>query len=1044
MRPSTSATYTRFFFILTAVIFLAGIASAAVNGALQTTDSTGTVVNGNIYASKSAVYITGGPQNTKDPGLVPDGTYYFQVTDPSGSVLLSLDDISCRQVVVSGGRITGVPTTAPPLACVDGYHNLGTFNLANQEQPIQLCNPDSTKCPKDFADTPNPGGEYKTWLTPVADYSPTVNGTVQDNCSQPSSHVSFGFCDSDSKTDNFKIRAPGTASITACKFIDVDNNSTYDPLAGDYLISGWQITATGVDGGTVTQTTNQDGCTTFTYTFPKGVTTPEQVTLTEVQQSGWNQVAPTPLSGPAGSCTLSGSVVNGSDTCSVTNGVITATISPNDIAVAPFFGNAVGAALVGLEVSKTASGGNNFTWNITKSVDKTEIDDSNGTTTFNYTVTVTHDAGTGWQVQGSISVYNPNISGGSDGNGAIDGVTITDNIDNSGTCNVNGTGTNSYGPATVNGGDTLNVPYTCTFTNNPGSGINAFSVAWDPLYGGGPVSNSATYDFTSADTSVNITDTIAGSLGSVAIQSDNSTMCAAAISGFTGSNLACNVGGTVNGITTTTFTYSETFTDPAGTCTAHNNTATFTTNTNTTGNSNQITVTQCVGKDLTVSKTATAGFSSSIAKKVDKTKVEQSGGNITFNYTVTVSESLWTVSGNITLTNPNDWESISATVGDALSDSGGVCSVNGGSNSITLAAGGSTTLPYTCSFAARPAAVTGTNTASATVTAGIVPDTTVYSLAVGYTFATLTVTDTIQSSAHPTGCLATLGTVSVTTTTPSATPGCGVTSLATPSWGVFTYSITDSNASPGTCSSYDNTAQITGGSSSNTVTVTACNIGTGALTMGFWKNSNGAKIINAGLSTSGVCNSGTWLRLLNPYKDLSPTATCKQVTTYVSTVIGAATCGGSTCNPMLRAQMLATALDVYFSDPALGGNQIGAYNGLGSKQEALGGVAIDLSHLCNMTDGSSGSSCTGVYEDARPEFGIAGAPCLGTTVSQMLGYANYSSGANGSPVATANTGASWYNQNKAKQVFAKDGFDNTNNQIANIVPPGPGVCSPTF
>jgi hypothetical protein len=144
--------------------------------------------------------------------------------------------------------------------------------------------------------------------------------------------------------------------------------------------------------------------------------------------------------------------------------------------------------------------------------------------------------------------------------------------------------------------------------------------------------------------------------------------------------------------------------------------------------------------------------------------------------------------------------------------------------------------------------------------------------------------------------------------------------------------------------------------------------------MGFWKNTNGAKIINAGLSTSGVCNSGTWLRLLDPYKDLSPTATCKQVATYVSTVIGAATCGGSTCNPMLRAQMLATALDVYFSDPALGGNQIGAYNGLGSKQEALGGVAIDLSHLCNMTDGSSGSNCTGV--DARPEFGIAGAPCL--------------------------------------------------------------------
>src|SRR5260370_25282186 len=132
----------------------------------------------------------------KDPGLVPDGTYYFQVTDPSGAVLLSQDDISCRQVVVTGGKITGVPTTAPPTACLDGYHNPGTLNTNNGELPIQLCNPNATKCPTDFADTPNPGGEYKAWLTPVANYS--LDGS---NCSSPS-RVSFGFCDADSKTDN--------------------------------------------------------------------------------------------------------------------------------------------------------------------------------------------------------------------------------------------------------------------------------------------------------------------------------------------------------------------------------------------------------------------------------------------------------------------------------------------------------------------------------------------------------------------------------------------------------------------------------------------------------------------------------------------------------------------------------------------------------------------------------------------------------------------------------------------------------------------------
>src|SRR5438874_9949560 len=86
-----------------------------VNGAIYTTTSGGTTVNGNIYDAKADVYLNGGPQNKQDPGLVPDGVlYYFQVTDPSGAVLLSLDDISCRQVVVSGGRIIGVPTTAAP------------------------------------------------------------------------------------------------------------------------------------------------------------------------------------------------------------------------------------------------------------------------------------------------------------------------------------------------------------------------------------------------------------------------------------------------------------------------------------------------------------------------------------------------------------------------------------------------------------------------------------------------------------------------------------------------------------------------------------------------------------------------------------------------------------------------------------------------------------------------------------------------------------------------------------------------------------------
>src|SRR5439155_26544630 len=132
------------------------------------------------------------------------------------------------------------------------------------------------------------------------------------------------------------------------------------------------------------------------------------------------------------------------------------------------------------------------------------------------------------------------------------------------------------------------------------------------------------------------------------------------------------------------FTYSHTYTDSAGTCTKHDNTATFTTDTTSTHGSASQEVTVCVGADLTVSKTAATAFTRTfgwtIAKDVDKTTIKvASGGSATFNYTVNVShdngtDSAWTTAGTITLSNPNDWEAITAKVADAISN-GGNCTV---------------------------------------------------------------------------------------------------------------------------------------------------------------------------------------------------------------------------------------------------------------------------------------------------------------------------------------------------------------------------------
>src|SRR5436305_15167380 len=93
----------RFFsriFCLFVLMVSAFPALAQVTGAIYTSTGSGTTVNGNLYDAKTSVYLNGGPQNKNDPGLGPDGEYYYQVTDPSGAVLLSADDVSCRVVVV--------------------------------------------------------------------------------------------------------------------------------------------------------------------------------------------------------------------------------------------------------------------------------------------------------------------------------------------------------------------------------------------------------------------------------------------------------------------------------------------------------------------------------------------------------------------------------------------------------------------------------------------------------------------------------------------------------------------------------------------------------------------------------------------------------------------------------------------------------------------------------------------------------------------------------------------------------------------------------
>jgi hypothetical protein len=430
-----------------------------------------------------------------------------------------------------------------------------------------------------------------------------------------------------------------------------------------------------------------------------------------------------------------------------------------------------------------------------------------------------------------------------------------------------------------------------------------------------------------------------------------------------------------------------------------------------------------------VTKTATPSFTRTYTWTIGKTvegkhpsvSYNQTGSSRTLTYVVTVTksggtDSAWQVTGAITVKNPNDWEAITLTgVADAI-DNGGSCTITSGSATASIPAGGSEKLGYKCTYASAPSPASFTNKATASwdKTAASTPDGQASGIATG---AFNTPTKLIHNS---------VSLSDLYTTTPSPLPagfGAALSGGTLPSGeisGSRTYSYTYAVTVPHNCLTLNNKAEFIAtddatykGSDSTSATVCRVPVTTGALTMGFWQNKNGQAIITGGASTSGVCNSATWLRQYAPFQDLSATASCSTVATYVTNVIKAATCTSTskTCNAMLKAQMLATALDVYFSDPALGGNKIGA-------PAPIGGVTIDLTQVCQMIDGTGGTAtCSGAYENASSAFG--GANSL--TVSQMLAYAAGKSSVGG---------ITWYGNEKPIQVLAKDAFDAINNGVA--------------
>lgn len=210
-------------------------AAPPLSGAIFTTNMNGTRVNQNHYNDKCEVYLDGGPGDNAPQWAagLPDGDYYFQVSDPSGKKLLSTDPVVNRQFAVSGGIISGLSGL--------GNHNTG-LDVDHGGATIQLC---------PYLDTPNPGGVYKVWVTRVEDFVGDPF-SVDSSCGRGCFH---GFIPAASKTDNWKVDAVPSQCLQVEKFFDYrSDGGPFNPAEGDRYFTGWPMNIYGPLGDQINGT----------------------------------------------------------------------------------------------------------------------------------------------------------------------------------------------------------------------------------------------------------------------------------------------------------------------------------------------------------------------------------------------------------------------------------------------------------------------------------------------------------------------------------------------------------------------------------------------------------------------------------------------------------------------------------------------------------------------------------------------------------------------------------------------------------------------
>jgi CSLREA domain-containing protein len=304
-----------------------------------------------------------------------------------------------------------------------------------------------------------------------------------------------------------------------------------------------------------------------------------------------------------------------------------------------------------LEVSKTAAAAfdRDWTWTITKEADASYALFAGESVSHPYKVTVRpepHDKN--WTVAGTITVSNPNAVG-------FTGVTVTDAVDNGGTCAVTG-----GAGITVAANSSASLDYACNYPTGPtaSSGTNTATATWDRAVNdtaGSSAQGSATFAFGNPANETNavvtvVDDNVAGTL-------------------FSANRAASSA------------EYSRTFSCPTDASAYDANGVHELTHTNTativeTGQTDTTTVTVTCSL-AQIAKDANGTYDIQhlwdVSKSVTpQTQEKLAGETGSYQWTVTVDhdtlEGNFSVTGSLVLTNPSGSESMTATVVDQLDD----------------------------------------------------------------------------------------------------------------------------------------------------------------------------------------------------------------------------------------------------------------------------------------------------------------------------------------------------------------------------------------